>query len=304
MFFAMLHPIVLFLLLFQLLFAGTVLAETTENTNAEIPRFTVAVPKDVLKDYSLFLDGRDPLDITDYSGPYSRRDVIEVVLFRQALALGGIKQRPTFEILPSYSRILEELRSGRTAALGTPAWLSDLTESGDVFFSYPLVEDGQFEAGFYTAPGNTRALKATSPAKLRQLSATCSRSWKRDWETLEAIGITNIRHVSKWENMVRLVSSQRADFLLAPFQQTDGMRLEVNGQVLVPIHGIKAALAGSRHFAVSKAHPDGKRIFAALQAGLEAMKRQGLLCKAYQQCGFFNAATRSWLRLPAQGMTP
>lgn len=293
---------VLSLILFQLLFAGAVLAGKT--TDAEIPQFTVAVPQDVLRDYALFLAGRNPLGITDYSGPHSRRDVIEIILFRQALAYGGIHQRPTFETMPSYARILEELSSGRTAVLGTSAWRTDLARSGDVFISSPLVEDGQFEAGFYTAPGNARALNADSPEKLRQLSAACNSSWKRDWETLEALGVKDIRAVSTWENMVRLVRSQRVDFLLAPFQPTNALRLVVDGMILIPIPGIKVGLAGSRHFAVSKNHPAGKRLFAALQSGLAIMRSKGLIRKAYGQCGFFNAKTRTWRLLTAPNVIP
>ena len=279
-------------------------AQPLKNADTEASPLTVAVPGDVLTDYELFLAGRDPLAITDYSGSHSRRDIIELVLFQQALAHGGVHQRPTFVVLPSYARILEELKSGRTAALGTPAWLSDLTGSDDLLISSPIVKEGEFEAGFYTAPDNAKAMAASSPEKLRQLSAACTRSWKRDWETLNAIGIKDIQHVSNWKNMVHLVAEKRADFLLAPFQQTDDLHLEVDGHVLVPIPGIKAALPGSRHFAVSKRHPDAQRIYEALQSGLAALRKAGVICTAYGQCGFFNKKTHAWPRLPDPANAP
>ena len=49
----------------------------------------VLVPNDVAADYEAFLDGRDPQTITDFSGPFARRDVVEVVVTQQALARGG-----------------------------------------------------------------------------------------------------------------------------------------------------------------------------------------------------------------------
>ena len=50
------------------------------------PLLPALIPDDVLRDYQAFLAGRDPVAITDYGGPLSRRDVVEVVLIHQALA--------------------------------------------------------------------------------------------------------------------------------------------------------------------------------------------------------------------------
>lgn len=46
---------------------------------------TVLVPPDVWKDYQTLVNGRDPLTITEFSGPGRRRDVVEVILLQQAL---------------------------------------------------------------------------------------------------------------------------------------------------------------------------------------------------------------------------
>ncbi|MFX6036180.1 hypothetical protein ABTE74_22595, partial [Acinetobacter baumannii] len=52
---------------------------------AEEPALPALIPDDVLLDYRRFLAGRDPASVTDYGGPLSRRDVVEVVLIHQAL---------------------------------------------------------------------------------------------------------------------------------------------------------------------------------------------------------------------------
>ena len=47
---------------------------------------------DVYDDYMTFLAGRDPSDITSFVGPKIRRDVVDMVLAQQALAIGGYKK--------------------------------------------------------------------------------------------------------------------------------------------------------------------------------------------------------------------
>lgn len=44
-------------------------------------------------------------------------------------------------------------------------------------------------------------------------------------------------------------------------------------------------LNDSRHFAVSRLHPEGERAFAALQKGLAILREQGRITSAYQQAG-------------------
>ncbi len=79
--------------------------------DAALPPIPAAVPADVMADYSRFLNRRDPLSISDFSGPHSRRDVVEVVLLHQALALGGWGRALEFVDMPSGERLLREIRS-------------------------------------------------------------------------------------------------------------------------------------------------------------------------------------------------
>lgn len=273
-------------------------AAGTDATAADNHAIRVGVPTDVLHDYRLFLIGRDPLSIVDYGGLRSRRDVVEVVLFQQALALGGFHGKIDLIGSPTYERIIAEVRDGHLSAAATSIWKSDLDKHPKRFLvTSPVIENGQFEAGLYTAPNNSKALEVTCLSQVRELTAVSNRNWTPDWMTLTALDLKELRHIQNWHTMVRIVANGRTDFLLAPFQQSKGMRLHVDGMILAPIRGVKVGLIGSRHFAVSKSAPGSDRLFAALERGVGIMKRRNTFEKAYRQSGFFNAEAGNWLLL-------
>ncbi len=263
---------------------------------------TVIIPPDVLKDYKAFLQGRDPLAITDYSGPMSRRDVIEVVLFQQALALGGFATQLKLRTVPSYARSLLELKTGATVAAVNTLWRRDLATLGkSVLISPALVREGEFEAGLYTSSDDAKALVAASLADFRQLSGVCNRQWVPDWDIMSDLQLKQLSNAPSWEVMVRMTAEQRADFLMAPFQPTKDLGLTAYGYTLIPIPGLKIRLPGSRHFCVSASHPQGERVYRALVRGLEKMRKKNLIRKAYTECGFFNPRTREWKVLNPKG---
>lgn len=280
-----------------LLICGTPIAEANEPDKTPSP-IHIGMPMDVLTDYKLFMRGRDVLSITDFSGPHSRRDVVEVVLIQQALALGGAQRHINLVGNPTYRRILADVNEGILAGSATSAWLRDLQHSQkNVYISDATIEDGKFEAGFYTSQINTKALNANTRSRLKQLTAVSNRYWVPDWTTLTNLRPKRLIHIQDWKTMVRNVNNKRADFLLAPFQQTEEMKLKVDGMTLVPIEGVKIGLAGSRHFAISKRHPEGKALFTALQKGLKILKQRGMVEQAYRESGFYNERTRDWLMI-------
>lgn len=285
-------------IIYAILSNAPVQAETLSTKTLPDTDVSIIAQPDVYNDYILFLNGRSPIEITDYSGAMSRRDVIELVLVQQALALGGLTQKLHFKIAATYIRAILELQLGNVTLIGNSAWLSDLAPiSKNIFISAPVIKDGDFEAGLYTSVGNFRGMAADTLTKIKQLSAVGNKTWKPDWEALKALNLKELHHIPAWKTMVRTVSEKRIDFLLAPFQQTPDMILDVDGMLLTPIHGVKISLRGSRHFAVSKTHPHGKKIFAALEKGLRILHERGTIEKAYSQCGFFNKNVRDWKRL-------
>ncbi|WIV97322.1 hypothetical protein [Kinneretia aquatilis] len=257
-----------------------------------------AVPADVMVDYGRFLNRRDPLTLSDFSGPHSRRDVVEVVLLHQALALGGWAHPLEFVDMPSGERLLREISTGRLVCSATTYWEQDTMGSGQgVMLSRAMVQAGEFEAGLYTVESNRRAMSARSLADVRALSVLSNRNWVVDWATLEQLGIHRRQHVTNWELMPRMVEAGRADLLLAPFQATPDLSLTVGKVRLVPIPGLKISLRGTRHYLLAREHPQGFGLRSALDIGLQRLLQQGVVRKAYTQSGFFNTKTASWARL-------
>lgn len=254
----------------------------------------VYIPPDVLADYQTFLNGRDPLTITDYSGEGARRDVVEVVLFQQALAYANDRWQIRFIEQPDYGAMLDGLETGDAIASVTSLWRKDLSPRWEkLYITTAVIERGQFEAGFYTPISNLEAQRSRTNPQLKTLKGVSSRNWVIDWKTLESFG-ANVTHADTWGEMVQQVFSGDMDYLLAPFQATPDLSLTLDEGTLVPIPNVKIALLGTRHFAISRAHPLGWDFNTALHRGLMALKKEGTLEQAYMDCGFLNPQARDW----------
>lgn len=253
---------------------------------------------DIKSDYLLFLAGRDPLDIKFYGGPHSRRDVAELVLLQQALHLGGFNQPIVFIEEENYFRSIRNVVEGKTITMSGTIWLQDLDRVKDrVFISQPLVRDGEFIVGLYTSPNNQRALESHSLNELTQLRVVSSSQWKSDLYALENLGFHKIMYTPNWVNMARMINAGRVDLTMAPFGFTPNMHIWVEDIELEPIQGVKVMIPGSRHWPVSRKHPQGKEFYSALTKGLELLRDQGTIEQAYRECGFFHPDTTDWTLL-------
>jgi len=285
---------VIYSLLVLLLVTNFASAKQEINDSLKREELIIVIPGDVKRDYDLFLAGRNPLDIHDYSGVGSRRGVVEVVLIQQALALGGVHYPIRFVVTSSHARIIKQVHSGKAVMTGNSTWHDLLNDSDLLYVSESIVDDGQSVAGLYTILENQKAISAKSLQDVRSLTAVSSKAWLVDWQTLNAMKISSLINTVKWSSMVKMVSRGRADFLLAPFHPSKDMSFSQEGIHLVPVPGIKVGLEGTRHFAVSKRHPKGKEVINALDIGIKLMKEQGVVYKAYSDAGFFNNKVKEW----------
>lgn len=266
---------------------------------------TAAVDEDIIADYQLFIGERDPISVNYYGGLGARRDVIELVLLQQALHLGGFTGKVLLRPENSYLRILKLVQDGQVPISGALMWHDDLSSYTDqIFETKAVVKEGEFIAGLYTHSSNRRALTSTSLKQIQQLSAASNDHWKADIETLQGLGIKKIHFATYWVQIVRMVVAGRADLTLAPFQSNSEMKVKVEQLELVPIPGIKVALPGSRHWPVSKKHPRGAEIFAALEKGISILEAQRVFQRAYEECGFFHPETNNWVLLNPPHVTP
>lgn len=263
---------------------------------------TILVPPDVLHDYRTLVGERDPLTITDYSGPGSRRDVVELILLQQAIAAAGVQFDLTFVEEADYAATLNALTTGAALASGTSAWLSDLMpRHQDIYITTALIGRGEFEAGFYVHPDNLVALQARGAQDVQTLTGISSRHWQADWHTLSGLQLDALLHSDTWPGMVEAVMNGAADFLLAPFQTSESMQLRVDQGVLVPIPDIKLGLVGSRHMAISRRHAEGPFFNSVVHLGLLRLKREGRVRQAYIDAGFLHPDVADWTLITVEG---
>lgn len=253
----------------------------------------VVVPPTDLQDYHIYLNGRSPLQITNFSGPGSKRVVAELILLHQALDLGGFNKPIELQPVGDYKRTLALLNQNQAGLRGLTVWREDVPSANtNILVSAPLFRDGEFVAGLYTHADNKVALGAVSLYSLRRLSAVSNRNWTVDWRTLESMGLSSLYHNPNYSAMIKVVFSRRADFMLAPFPGGKNLNILADELTLVPIPNIKVSLQGSRHWVASRGR--GAEAFAAIEVGLARLRQQGALTRAFTESGVFNPLVEDW----------
>lgn len=261
------------------------------STAADI---NLAVPKDVLIDYQKLVGNRNVHDITDYSGEGARRDTVEVILFQQALQMGGMKCQIRFVPIDNYARNIAEVELGRVTAMGTSAWSADIQHS-KASLSLPTIREGEYVVGFYTTENNLKVQNA-SLEQLKQLTVISNRAWLNDINTLEKLGITKIESAPTFIQMVKMLHAGRGDFIFTSFKPNPDLAFEIDGIRMLPVRNLKVAMPGSRHFLVSNSE-EGQKVLQALNTGLTQLRKEGRIRRAYTDGGFFTKKVENWTLL-------
>ncbi|GAB7021846.1 hypothetical protein [Salidesulfovibrio brasiliensis] len=244
--------------------------------------------------------GHNPHQITDY-GVLERRSLVELVLSIQAVALGGLEPRVTFLTTPNVGRETLEVARGN-ALMASQAYNSATFEAPEyrssVFMSAPVIRLGEFEKGFY-GPVDRRGFHCVESAEElnRDWVGVIGLHWNQDAQTLKRLGVENIIRIPLFEAIPDMIQSGRADYVPLSFSKREDLTLTLGGKDYAPIPGLKFALLETRHLMVSRTHPDGERVFRALQRGLAIMRQRGTIVRAYTECGFFQPRVADWTLL-------
>ncbi|KZN50249.1 hypothetical protein [Pseudoalteromonas luteoviolacea] len=257
--------------------------------------------------YNEFLNGRSPLDVKSFypTTKGSHIEIIEMVLLQQALFLGGETREVVFNPKPSVNIIeFSDMISGDSLILARSVWHEDIINyRGSLYVSDALVKFGQYEAGLYVTRRNV-ALQNLPQEQLEQLTVVANPRWRVDWRALNNTDINIVSFIGPWETMLNMVETEVVDAMLINFSVSQDLLLNFEGREYVPIQNIKMMLPDSRHFIVSKNHPQGEMIFAALNRGLKILRAQGVLDKALQQSGFINHLVEDWQYVNQQMLYP
>ena len=254
------------------------------NDNKSVVIF---IRDDVYDDYSRFLNGRKPIEVKDFSGAYIRRDVVDMIIAQQALSLGGFTKPFRYHKGNVNYRNTKLLEDGQLLLSFDSVWSVDakqLVES--VYISDPVIRDGEYFAGIFTSPNNKKVQQVKQLADFKQLTAVSTPRWQTDWQTLSALPLKELLREDEWLGQVRTVSMQWVDFMMMPLMPSLNNRYTLENIELVAVPNLVLQLNDSRHFIISKSHPDGKAAFVAIQKGLAQLRKTGAIEKAYREAGF------------------
>ncbi len=247
----------------------------------------IYIRDDVYEDYQQFLAGRDVLNIHDFQHKNMRRDVADMVLLQQALALGGF--RSSFSYIPGKVnfRNTKMLETGELLLSFDSYWLSDarLIESS-VYISAPVIRRGEYFAGVYTSPNNTKVMSLKSRKDLSELTGVSTPKWQTDWTTMSAFPLKQLIRDDEWLSQARVVHMGWVDFMLMPFFNSNDGSYQLEQIRLQRVPKVAILLDDSRHFVISKAHPSGAAAFTAIEKGLKILRDNGQIEKMYRQAGF------------------
>ncbi|TYK64631.1 hypothetical protein CWS31_014670 [Colwellia echini] len=248
----------------------------------------IYIRDDVYIDYQEFVSGRDIATIDNFSGKSIRRDVVDMIIAQKALRLGGFNDSFNYAAGKVNFRNTKMLQNGKSLISFDSYWLKDSQPIAKyVYISDEVIRNGEYVAGIYTSPENSKTLALNSLSDLTQLTAVSTPLWRTDWSTLEELPLKELIRDDSWLSMVRMVNLLWIDFILMPFNSTPDLSFTMGVIHLVPVPNIGILLKDSRHFIISKAHPKGEAAFIAINKGLKMLRENGDIERAYQQAGFF-----------------
>ena len=217
--------------------------------------------------------------------------LMETVILCKALFLGGIRARYKVEGVPTQARAMRSLSSGVNVIFANSVWRSLDNES--VYMSDVLVPRGDYLKGIYTSPTNKKVLGVKTLKNLARYYAVVGNTWHLDRHLLDCFGMAQV-YVPGYNEMLKMVDSHRTDYLMHNFTSNPGFRLNEFGVDLVPVPNITVSMPDSLHFFISKKHPAGKIIYAAVNDGLKQLKKDQAVRKGYQSVGFYNEKLVGW----------
>jgi len=248
----------------------------------------IYIRDDVYNDYQNFVDKRDVLAIKSFSGKTIRRDVVDMIIAQQALKLGGFTLEFSYAPGKVNFRNTKMLQDGNLLISFDSYWKSDAQALADkLYISEPVIRKGEYVAGLYTSPYNQKVLQVKTLEDLKKLTSISTPKWKTDWQTLQSLPLKELIKENSWLSMARMVNLQWVDFMLMPFNSTPDQSFTMEKIHLVPVKNIAIVLKDSRHFVISKAHPQGEAAFIAINKGIKILREHGTISKAYTEAGFF-----------------
>ncbi|WP_031481890.1 type 2 periplasmic-binding domain-containing protein [Maridesulfovibrio frigidus] len=236
--------------------------------------------------------GGDPLAIADYYSPDSSRPAVSMLILRQALSLGGMNSDFFFITCPNPGRSINEVKNGRAVLYSSDIWEQEFDDS--VYKTAPLLQRGEFQKGIYVNKKSLLLKNNPTVLSLKKKTPLVEHTWTTDIETLKQIGFKNIQTAPQYDLLFKMINRDRADFTLLDFPLNKNLIVQSTDGDLYPLPNVKVVFPHSRHFMVSKKHPQGKIVFEALEKGLKIMRENGTIKRALRQSYIINEKVKDW----------
>jgi len=256
---------------------------------------SIVAQQHIYDDYLCLVKGREIKTINEYGGKCARREVTEILLIQQILAVGGFDY--DFELEPGYyaQKDVKLLKSGMLL-IGVDSFWSSQAKSlqNDVYITPALIEKGSYVAGIYTIESNAKAMSASTEQEIKKLSIISSKTWSMDWQLIQSLGFKNISHEVSWMTQAKLMKSMLVDIMLIPFSNAEDKSYVFLDTKFLPIPNVKVSFPEGRHVLISKRHPLGKQAYDAFLKGMQIMKENGAIEKAFKQSGLTREDVKDW----------
>lgn len=270
--------------------------------HAQERSFSFPLPENDYQRYLGYTAGRDPLDLDRLPRQGLNRHLMELLVFQNALVLGGCRCQIRFQPYATQTtnaRTLIDLQQGRLLASPVAGFRSDSRVVGDVHVSDAVLEDDAFKVGVYTHVSRADVLAIRDPAAVRQLTFVVVESWEVDLRVLTERKLRHVKAVN-WSSALRMLEAGRADAILQPFSNRADMSFDEPslGLQFKPIPGMKMNFGHGRYYFVSRHHPDGEWFVERLNAGLRRLKADGRLQALRVASGVEDARLKDFVEIP------
>lgn len=262
--------------------AGTAVTSVAEPVNLEYVNTWIA-------------EAKGCENIRSYARPNIIRFSVEAVLACQALKLGGYDGEYKLVPAPNHTRAMLMAATGEATMPTETLWTEDLDEK-KFYATKPLLADGDIVFGAFVTADKLKSYSVKNLNDLKKLKAVTSRNWVKDWATLTGMGIDTL-DANSLEAIYKMIGANRAQFTLWSFNALPSFEVTVESVTLAPLPGIKILMHGERRLAVSKAAPNGKEVYEALNKGIEILRANGTIARAWRESGYINKRTESWTAL-------
>jgi len=245
----------------------------------------VAVNKKTAGDYQSTLKQtqKKAVELTAIDIKSTGRGAISLIIFVQALDKAGFAVNFEFVISPNSKRHDALVQSG--AVLLAMRTLAQGYTPKDTLKSSPLLDSEHSLRGIYGLKSNHALMKIKTLEELRKFSAITQHTWESDIKFLQGIELPQLDLSHSKDSIFKHIAFRNADFTilaLTNYLSPDFQR-KFGEITLTPVPGLLIMRKEIYQFIIGEKHPDGQRIYQALEKGLGIMREQGLIKKYYQQ---------------------